>query len=148
MAALVEEAKQEGGSLAGSSSGGNTERSVELAVSLVARMLRLQRSERPSMKEVLDDPFFSEGSNGGGGGDGGESKADSAVGGCGGSGGGGGLVDENECVVCMEVERSHMFSPCNHFCVCKACADLIMASPTAECPKCRTKADRVGRIYV
>jgi hypothetical protein len=69
------------------------------------------------------------------------------VSGCGGSGGGGGLVDENECVVCMEVERSHMFSPCNHFCVCEACAGLIMASQTAECPKCRTKADRVGRIY-
>ena len=40
---------------------------------LVCRMLRLQPSQRPSMAEVVDDPFFTR-ANGGGGDGGGESN--------------------------------------------------------------------------
>jgi hypothetical protein len=61
---------------------------------------------------------------------------------------GGGASRENECVVCMEETRSCLFLPCRHMCVCRACADLIMASATANCPKCRTKVENIIDVFV
>ena len=106
--------------------GGGGRSSVDLAASLISRMLRLRATERPTMKEVVGDPFFTGGGDGGG-----ESKVDS----------------EGECVVCMEGENTHIFVPCGHKCVCEGCAVLIMESGAAQCPTCRGEAERVMRIY-
>ena len=73
------------------------------------------------------------------GGGGGESKD--------GSTGDGGAARDTECVVCMEETRSCLFLPCRHMCVCRACADLIMAS-TADCPRCRTKVENIIDVFV
>ena len=109
-------------------------------MTLVCRMLRLQPSQRPSMAEVVGDPFFT-GAIGGGGGGGGESKGDS-MGAAGVTGG----EEAGECVVCMDGENTHLFSPCGHMCVCKTCAALIMAT-TRECPTCRGEAREVVRVF-
>jgi hypothetical protein len=33
-------------------------------------------------------------------------------------------------------------------CVCRVCADLIMASATTDCPKCRTKVENIIDVFV
>ena len=109
-------------------------------MTLVCRMLRLQPSQRPSMAEVVGDPFFT-GANGGGDDGGGESKGDS-MGAAGVTGG----EEAGECVVCMDGENTHLIFPCGHKCVCKGCAALIMRT-TAECPTCRGEAREVVRVF-
>jgi len=52
--------------------------------------------------------------------------------------------DEQLCVVCMEAERSHVFIPCGHVCLCEGCAT---SQTWAECPVCRVAAQGVMRIY-
>ena len=94
------------------------------------------------MADVVGDPFFSGAIGGGGGGDGGESKVDS-MGAAGVTGG----EEAGECVVCMDGENTHLFSPCGHKCVCKGCALLIMRT-TAECPTCRAEAREVIRVFL
>ena len=59
-----------------------------------------------------------------------------------------GAARDAECVVCMEEARSCLFLPCRHMCVCRACADLIMASATTDCPKCRTKVEDIIDVFV
>ena len=121
-------------------SGGEERQLLELAASLACRMLRLQPSKRPSMAEVVGDPFFT-GTRDGGGDEGGESKGDSrdAVGVA-------GEEEVGECVVCMDGENTHIFFPCGHKCVCEGCAAMIMGD-SAECPTCRGKASQTLRIY-
>jgi len=50
-------------------------------------------------------------------------------------------------VVCMEQEKTHIFIPCGHKCVCKACADVVMKDVGAKCPLCRKKASQVYRVF-
>ena len=52
-----------------------------------------------------------------------------------------------ECVVCMEQERSHAFVACGHAVVCETCADNIMTT-TRECPVCRKPAEQVIKIFL
>ena len=52
-----------------------------------------------------------------------------------------------ECVVCLEQEKTHIFIPCGHKCVCKACADVVMKNVGAKCPLCRKKASQVCRVF-
>jgi len=42
------------------------------------------------------------------------------------------------CIVCLDKERTFMFSNCKHFCVCAECADII-----SMCPMCRTISETV-----
>ena len=105
---------------------------MEFAVDLIAWMLRLRPEERPTMGEVVCDRFFVGEGDGGG-----ESKDGSGA-----AAGGVSSTVESECVVCMDEENTHMFTPCGHKCVCKDCADLIMGGK-AECPNCRTKVEGV-----
>ena len=65
-----------------------------------------------------------------------------------GGNGGGGAARDIECVVCMDEPTSCLFLPCRHMCVCRVCADLIMASATADCPKCRTKVEYIIDVFV
>ena len=50
-------------------------------------------------------------------------------------------VDE-ECVVCIDSERTHALLPCGHKCICTHCA-----SNMKNCPICRTRVVSTVRIY-
>ena len=109
---------------------------MELAVDLISRMLRLRPEERPTMGEVVCDRFFVGEGDGGG-----ESKDGSGA-----AAGGVSSTVESECVVCMDEENTHMFTPCGHKCVCKKCADLIMGGKSG-CPNCRAEVDGVIQVF-
>ena len=68
-------------------------------------------------------------------GDGGEGGGDVSRGRCAGVG------IENECVMCMDVAKSHAFVPCGHMCVCEGCAARIMRA-NKECPFCCSRCYR------
>lgn len=42
--------------------------------------------------------------------------------------------DSRLCVVCMDRNKTHVFTSCGHACVCEACSSNI-----DTCPLCRTK---------
>jgi len=42
------------------------------------------------------------------------------------------IVQPRICLVCLELPRSVLFNPCNHFAVCHCCADQL-----SKCPLCR-----------
>ncbi|KAL3089931.1 hypothetical protein niasHT_029040 [Heterodera trifolii] len=56
------------------------------------------------------------------------------------------------CIICMEKERSVVFTPCQHAVVCKSCAESIMNSPDAagnkHCPLCRSKIVDTNKVYL
>ena len=56
------------------------------------------------------------------------------------------LAEAQECVVCMEQEKSHAFVSCGHAVVCKPCAEDIMTT-TRLCPVCREPAEKVIKIF-
>ena len=136
VATLVEEERTTAGGSLVEGNGGDG-RLLELAVDLVIRMLRLQPADRPTMKEVVRDPFFREAISG---------SIASGISGASGGAGGGETKGESECVVCLDNERTHMFKPCNHLCVCEGCSMAVMGS-TAECPACRAEVEGVARVY-
>jgi len=49
------------------------------------------------------------------------------------------------CVVCLDSTRSHLFSPCNHLCVCEGCDSEIIKNKSS-CPICRQKI--IGSVKV
>ena len=49
--------------------------------------------------------------------------------------------DETLCVVCIDAERTHLFLPCGHRCVCFGCSNLPI------CPICRTVATGTLRVF-
>ena len=53
--------------------------------------------------------------------------------------------DENECVVCLDAQKSHVLIPCGHFCVCEACADRLAVGD--GCPICRTPVQIKTRVF-
>jgi len=53
--------------------------------------------------------------------------------------------DENECVVCLDAQKSHILIPCGHFCVCEACADRLAVGD--GCPICRTPVQIKTRVF-
>ena len=48
-----------------------------------------------------------------------------------------------ECVVCMKNKRQLLLRPCNHFCVCGECSDILQG----KCPICRKLIQRTERVY-
>ena len=54
--------------------------------------------------------------------------------------------EDSSCIICMEAERTHLFVPCGHRCVCEACAALVM-SENSECPMCRVPAIHIVKVY-
>ena len=58
-----------------------------------------------------------------------------------------GAAVDAECCVCMEFEKSHVFIPCGHVCVCQGCAEQVMAS-SKECPMCRKVSISFYRVYI
>eukprot|EP00308_Calcidiscus_leptoporus_P008850 CAMPEP_0119368782 /NCGR_PEP_ID=MMETSP1334-20130426/15399_1 /TAXON_ID=127549 /ORGANISM="Calcidiscus leptoporus, Strain RCC1130" /LENGTH=447 /DNA_ID=CAMNT_0007385497 /DNA_START=54 /DNA_END=1397 /DNA_ORIENTATION=+ len=53
--------------------------------------------------------------------------------------------DSRLCVICIERERSHIFLPCYHYCVCAMCVAEFKLP--AACPMCRITAKAVHRVY-
>ena len=51
------------------------------------------------------------------------------------------------CVVCMEREKKVLLLPCKHLCMCKACADKIVAG-SAQCPVCRERILDYSDVYI
>ena len=59
-----------------------------------------------------------------------------------------GQESEHEiCVVCMDAERSHLFVPCGHRCVCEQCS-LTVLSVTSECPMCRQPSTQALKVFM
>ena len=53
-----------------------------------------------------------------------------------------------ECAVCLDAPRTHVFLPCMHMCVCQQCAESMMASTTGkDCPLCREPVQDTRQIY-
>jgi len=55
-------------------------------------------------------------------------------------------VEDRECCVCMEANKTHILIPCAHLCVCENCANTIMTT-TKECPVCRAVSQQVYRVF-
>ena len=51
------------------------------------------------------------------------------------------------CVVCYSRDKTHVFTPCGHMCVCAACSDETMKT-TKCCPICNTQSDSSFRVFV
>jgi len=60
---------------------------------------------------------------------------------------GGGKKDESECCVCLTNDKSWIFIPCGHVCVCRGCAHDVMAS-SRECPLCRQKTTGIFQVFL
>jgi len=51
----------------------------------------------------------------------------------------------DECSVCLEMQCSHVISPCGHYCLCSDCATHFSVGDL--CPICRGKIVQLIRIY-
>ncbi len=51
--------------------------------------------------------------------------------------------EDNDCCICMDVEKDVVFAPCGHYCCCKQCALQIKFDCGAKCPICRGHIDEV-----
>ncbi len=51
------------------------------------------------------------------------------------------------CVVCQDAQRSIVFSPCKHFCVCKSCSDK-MKKNASDCPICRKQINKREAVFM
>ena len=56
-------------------------------------------------------------------------------------------VLNTDCVVCLNEQRSHIFGPCGHYCVCKECCEIIMNS-SQSCPLCRNGCAMSMRVFL
>lgn len=50
--------------------------------------------------------------------------------------------DETECIVCLEQERTHVFTPCGHFMFCDKCAMKFKT-----CPVCQLPVESTMRVF-
>jgi hypothetical protein len=58
---------------------------------------------------------------------------------------GGGCAAEaqtNDCIVCMDAKKTHVFQPCGHYCVCATCA-----AQCQTCPICRAPVTGILKIF-
>jgi hypothetical protein len=59
----------------------------------------------------------------------------------------GGETCASECCVCLANEKSWIFIPCGHMCVCKGCAHDIMLD-SRECPLCRQQTTAIFQVFL
>ena len=57
------------------------------------------------------------------------------------------LAGQEDCVVCLDRKRSHLFTPCGHRCVCKDCAQGVMGDKRV-CPLCMQPAEAVVMVWL
>jgi hypothetical protein len=55
--------------------------------------------------------------------------------------------DASECCVCLANNKSWIFIPCGHVCVCRGCAEDIMQS-SRQCPLCCQKAIGIFQVFL
>lgn len=55
--------------------------------------------------------------------------------------------DGEQCVVCLNMKKSHFFVKCRHLCVCSTCSTEIMRKDK-RCPLCRQVSDSVAFVYM
>lgn len=53
------------------------------------------------------------------------------------------LEKEKLCKICFDKERSHVITPCFHFCLCHGCAGKIVN----KCPMCKGRIGRIQKVY-
>ena len=53
----------------------------------------------------------------------------------------------NYCVVCLDEEITHTFTPCGHMCVCENCAEELIKAKN-NCPMCRNNIESSMKIYI
>ena len=57
-----------------------------------------------------------------------------------------GVVNEFDCVFCMENKSCVTCMPCKHLCLCSKCSDFIRANEPRKCPICRTEIKQMVKI--
>ena len=62
-------------------------------------------------------------------------------------GGQGELLEELECAICMDARKDTLLMPCNHACVCNACAQDLLRNKSA-CPSCRVPIESAMKIFI
>ena len=50
-------------------------------------------------------------------------------------------------MVCMDERKSHAVTPCQHQCVCEACAQQLLRQGAQSCPVCRGPIQRTT-VYI
>ena len=55
-------------------------------------------------------------------------------------------MNDSDCIVCRDRERTHAIMPCGHRCVCEGCARELY-NRGQGCPQCRGSMDSFLRIY-
>ena len=53
-----------------------------------------------------------------------------------------------ECAVCIDKERTHIFMPCGHRCVCEECSAMVMLAAQPLCPFCRVPATSSSKAFL
>mmetsp|Transcript_77330 Transcript_77330/g.125477 ORF Transcript_77330/g.125477 Transcript_77330/m.125477 type:complete len:112 (-) Transcript_77330:481-816(-) len=103
-------------------------------------MQQLLTKYKENIESVITELLQSQGGEDGGGAAGARDN---------GAGSSGAVADAavNECVVCMESEKSHILVPCGHQCVCKVCAVNLVSTKQA-CPVCRAPVSQVIKVYL
>lgn len=57
------------------------------------------------------------------------------------------VQNEMICVVCLDAQRSHLFTPCMHICTCAKCSSEIV-SKQSRCPICRNPIQSSVKVYM
>ena len=53
-------------------------------------------------------------------------------------------AEAEQCSICLDAPRSHVFAPCGHMTACGACAVRFRKQP---CPLCRTKVQTIVKLF-
>jgi hypothetical protein len=59
-----------------------------------------------------------------------------------------GCEEDNMCVICLSVPKTHAFIPCGHRCVCLPCGNNVLKQAAPFCPICRADAQHLLQIFV
>jgi hypothetical protein len=46
-------------------------------------------------------------------------------------------LDDEDCIICMDIKKDVVFAPCGHYCSCSSCA-MIVKNGQGKCPICRS----------
>lgn len=52
------------------------------------------------------------------------------------------------CCICFSNEKSVLFQPCNHICLCTECATKLITSTAPNCPICRARITSYIDVYI
>lgn len=58
-----------------------------------------------------------------------------------------GVSEADLCVICMAAKKDSVILDCGHRATCLSCANLLMESPSRQCPICRNPIRHVAKIF-